>query len=372
MRATSSPKSNEWFAAASRAAAGGPIPKGHDMNALDKPTIAVLGTGRMGTPIARNLMTAGYPVGVWNRTAAKARRLGSAGARVFSTPSGAAADADVLITMLADGGSTEHAMTGRFGALESLRPGAIWVQMGTIGLDWTSRLSVLAGSHGVAFVDAPVSGSDGPARDGRLVVLAAADPALRAQLDPMFDVIGRRTVWFDHVGSGTALKLVLNGWLASMVEAAAEGVAFAEALGLDPRVFAETLADLPMGAPYAIAKADAMIAGEFSPGFALRHAFKDVDLAVAAARQRDVSLPLLSVVDGRWGEAVADGGGDEDVASVVKMLGSGGTPAARDGGGLRGEPVVRSIAVENGGLVSAGLAGDQGLRGPARDAAGVA
>ena len=294
-----------------------------------KPTIAVLGTGRMGAPIAQRLLAAGFPLRAWNRTLDTARPLEADGAVVATTPASAATGADVLLTMLADGPATEQAVAGEAGAFGGLQPGAIWIQMGTIGLDWTLRLAAQAAEHDVAFVDAPVSGSDGPAREGKLVILAACGASndsddrsradLGAKVEPIFDVLGRRTVWVGEVGQGSALKLVLNAWLAVLTEGVAETVAFSEALGLDPHVYIETLADLPLSSPYAIMKANAMVAREFTPGFALRHAHKDVELATSAATARGLSLPLLATVDERWEEAIAEGHADEDVAAVVEV-----------------------------------------------------
>jgi 3-hydroxyisobutyrate dehydrogenase len=294
-----------------------------------KPTIAVLGAGRMGAPIAHNLLTAGFPVRIWNRTIEKARPLEEAGAAVATSPAEAATGADALITMLTDGPATEQALAGHAGAFEGLQPGAIWIQMGTIGLEWTMRLAAEAAGHEVIFVDAPVSGSDGPAREGKLVILAACgspsasedvgESDLQAKLEPIFAVIGRRTVWLGPVGQGSALKLVLNAWLAVITEGTAETVAFTEALGLDPNVFIETLSDLPLGSPYATLKANAMVARSYAPGFALRHAHKDVELARSAATERGVPLPLLAAVDERWEEAIAAGHADEDVAAVVEV-----------------------------------------------------
>jgi 3-hydroxyisobutyrate dehydrogenase len=301
------------------------------MDAADgaKPTIAVLGTGRMGLPIARNLLTAGFPVRAWNRTIERARPLEEAGATVAATPAAAAKGADVLLTMLADGPAAEEAVTGDSGAFEGLQPGAAWIQMGTIGIEWTSRLAAQAAENGVWFVDAPVSGSDGPAREAKLVILAAfgspnepgdkSQAELRATLESIFSAIARRTIWLGAIGQGSALKLVLNAWLAVITEEAAEAVAFSEALGLDPHVVIDTLADLPLGSPYATMKANAMVEGQFSPGFALRHAHKDVELAKSAASERGVPLPLLATVDERWEEAIAAGHADEDVAVVVEM-----------------------------------------------------
>ncbi|MEA2620481.1 MAG: 3-hydroxyisobutyrate dehydrogenase, partial [Chloroflexota bacterium] len=121
--------------------------------------VAVLGTGTMGAPIARNLLRAGLGVRVWNRTPAKAQGLAADGAVVASSPAAAAADVDVLITMLTDGPVVEHVMTGPDGALSTLGPDAVWVQMSTVGVRWSDRLADLAARHRTGFVDAPVSGS---------------------------------------------------------------------------------------------------------------------------------------------------------------------------------------------------------------------
>ncbi|MDX6672228.1 MAG: 3-hydroxyisobutyrate dehydrogenase [Solirubrobacteraceae bacterium] len=291
-----------------------PGPSRHDPG---RPAIAVLGTGRMGAPIARNLLAAGFEVSVWNRTAERAAPLAADGARLASPPAEAAEGANVVLTMLADGDAVNEAMTGREGALASLRPGSTWVQMATIGVEWTERLATRATEEDVEFVDAPVSGSDGPAREGQLIVLASGPEGTRAQLQPIFDAIGRKTLWLGPAGNGTRLKLVLNDWLASLTEGVAETIALAEALGLDPQLFLEAIDDGPLGSPYAVAKARAALAGELAPGFALRLAFKDVGLALDAARERGLELPITEAISRRWQQAMADGHADEDVAAVI-------------------------------------------------------
>jgi 3-hydroxyisobutyrate dehydrogenase len=271
----------------------------------------------MGAPIARNLLAAGFEVSVWNRTAERAAPLAADGARLASPPAEAAEGANVVLTMLADGDAVNEAMTGREGALASLRPGSTWVQMATIGVEWTERLATRATEEDVEFVDAPVSGSDGPAREGQLIVLASGPEGTRAQLQPIFDAIGRKTLWLGPAGNGTRLKLVLNDWLASLTEGVAETIALAEALGLDPQLFLEAIDDGPLGSPYAVAKARAALAGELAPGFALRLAFKDVGLALDAARERGLELPITEAISRRWQQAMADGHADEDVAAVI-------------------------------------------------------
>jgi 3-hydroxyisobutyrate dehydrogenase len=286
-----------------------------------RPTIAVLGTGRMGAPIAHNLLAAGFEVSVFDRTPATAAPLAADGARLASSPAEAAKGVDVVLTMLPDGAAVSDAMTGRDGAMASLRKGSAWIQMATIGEEWTERLATVATEHSIDFVDAPVSGSDGPARDAQLIVLASGPEGVRSRLQPMFDAIGRKTLWLGEAGKGTRLKLVLNNWLATQVEAVAETIALTEALGIDPKLFVETIAGGPLGSPYAVTKARAMLAGEFAPGFALRLAYKDVGLALDAARDQDLELPVTKAIAPRWQQAIAHGHADDDVAAVIAVAG---------------------------------------------------
>jgi 3-hydroxyisobutyrate dehydrogenase len=183
--------------------------------------IAFLGTGRMGGPMAANLARGGFGVRVWNRTISRAEALATDGAVVASSPAEAARGASVVITMLADGPATEQAATGPDGLLAA-EPGTIWVQMGTVGADWTARLATTADAHGLIFVDAPVSGSEGPARAGQLVILASGPQQAQDVLAPIFGALGRATAWVGPAGHGSRAKLVLNNWLADLTETTAE------------------------------------------------------------------------------------------------------------------------------------------------------
>src|SRR6185437_3456637 len=158
------------------------------------PVVAFLGTGRMGAPMAANLARGGFDVRVWNRTASRAQALAADGAVVTTSPAQAVRGATVVITMLADGPATEQAATGPDGFLATGQ-GMIWVQMATVGIEWTDRLAGLAAAREVVFVDAPVSGSEGPARAGQLTILASGPDQVRDVLAPGFGVLGRATVW---------------------------------------------------------------------------------------------------------------------------------------------------------------------------------
>ena len=279
------------------------------------PPIAFLGTGRMGGPMAANLARAGFEVRAWNRTAGRASALARDGAIPAASPAHAVDGAGILITMLADGPATEQ-LWDELGSVLAANPGLIWVQMATVGLDWTQRFADAASRRGVSFFDAPVSGSQGPAEAGELVILASGPSGQRAAVAPVFDVLGRDTAWLGPAGNGTRAKLVLNNWLADLAETTAENLAFAGRLGLDPGALVDLLESTPLGAPYAVQKARVMLSGDFAPAFALKHALKDAGLAAEAAREIGAELPLTQALLPRWHRAVASGHAEDDVAAI--------------------------------------------------------
>jgi len=168
----------------------------------------------------------------------------------------------------------------------------------------------------VTFVDAPVSGSEGPARAGQLTILASGPDQVREVLAPVFGALGRATVWLGPAGNGTRVKVVLNNWLADLTETTAETLSFARQLGLDPAVIVDLLESTPLGSPYAVQKARVMLAGDFSPAFALKNALKDAELAAQAARASGAALALTAALLPRWRRAAASGHADDDLAAI--------------------------------------------------------
>ncbi|MCA1689303.1 MAG: NAD-binding protein, partial [Actinobacteria bacterium] len=173
----------------------------------------------------------------------------------------------------------------------------------------------LARDHGLVFVDAPVLGTKAPAEKGELVVLASGPEDVHTRVDPVFDVVGRRTLWVGEAGAGTRLKLATNSWVLTIVEGAAETLALAEGLGLDPRLVLEAVAGGPLDLPYLQTKGKAMIERDFAPSFRLALAAKDARLVAEAAGQAGLDLPLLTAIRDRL-EQGADSHGDEDLAAT--------------------------------------------------------
>jgi 3-hydroxyisobutyrate dehydrogenase len=269
--------------------------------------IAVLGAGTMGAPIAGNIAAAGHDVVVWNRTRAKAEAV--QGATVANTPAEAVGGADVVLTMLTDGDAVRETVRG----VDAL---PLWIQMSTVGIEATEELAEMARKRGATFVDAPVLGSREPAERRELIVVASGPADAHAECEPVFDAIGKKTIWVGEAGAGTRLKLVANAWLVSIVTGLAEAVALARALGLDPQLFFDAIADGPLDFAYARAKGHEMIAEDFVPSFALKLARKDADLALAAAQRAGVELPIAQAVANQFERAADLGHGDEDLAAI--------------------------------------------------------
>ena len=277
-------------------------------------SVAVLGTGIMGAPIAYNLARAGFDVSAWNRSRDKAEPLADDGVTVADSAAEAARDADAVLTMLTDGQAVEEVMTG--GSLEAMRDDALWLQASTIGVAACARMHELAGQRGVAMVDCPVIGTKQPAEEGKLIVLAAGSKEVRDDCAPVFDAIGQKTVWLGRPCAGTRMKIVVNSWLLAMTSGLAEAIAVARALDVEPEQFLEILDGAPMGSPYAQLKGKAMIERSYPPAFPLSLAGKDAALVVEAAEANGLDPEIARAVLNRFQRAAEDGHGDEDMAAV--------------------------------------------------------
>ena len=274
--------------------------------------IAVLGTGLMGAPIAANLAAAGHEVRVWNRTRAKAEPLAARGAVVADTPAQAVEGVEIVMTVLTDGPTVTATMQE---AADSLPHDAVWIQASTVGVDAIDDHIALARSLGLEFVDAPVLGSVKPATEGKLVVLASGSEELRDRVQPVFDVIGARTMWVGEAGASSRLKLVANSWVLALTAAVGEAVALAEASGLDPKLFLEAVSGGAMDCAYLQMKGNAIIARDFPPAFTVQNALKDALLVNEAAVRANVHLDVAQAASARLNRAVTKGHGAEDMAA---------------------------------------------------------
>ena len=277
--------------------------------------IAVLGTGIMGAPMARNLLAAGFEVRVWNRTTDKASPLADDGATVAESPEEAASGADILLTMLADADAVAEPAEQ---ALGSLAGDGIWVQTSTVGIEGNDRLAGLAADRGVTYVDAPVLGTKQPAEQGQLVVLASGPREAEQRCAPVFDAVGSKYMWLGEAGAGSRLKLVVNNWIAGLLGTLGETVALARATGVDPQRFLESIGGGPLDLPYAQIKGKMMLDGDYPTSFSARLARKDMGLVLDAARSGGLDPAITEAVARYFENAIAAGHGEEDMAAILE------------------------------------------------------
>ncbi|MEU8823480.1 NAD(P)-dependent oxidoreductase [Streptomyces sp. NPDC048636] len=278
-------------------------------------SVALLGTGLMGSGMARNLARSGLDTRAWNRTRAKAEPLAADGVRVTDTPAEAVDGADVVLTMLYDGQAALETMRQ---AQDGLRPGTVWAQATTAGLDGLAALVAFARERELVLVDSPVLGTRQPAESGQLLVLAAGPATARAVVRPVFDAIGSRTAWVGESAedaAATRLKLVINSWVLNLTHGAAEALALAKGLGVDPQGFFDAIADGPLDNGYLRVKAGQVLSGDLEPSFATRTAEKDARLIVAAGERNGVRMDVAAAGAERFRRAIAQGHGDEDMAA---------------------------------------------------------
>jgi 3-hydroxyisobutyrate dehydrogenase len=278
--------------------------------------VAILGAGgTMGKGIARNTAAADIDVRAWNRTAEKLDDLvGVEDIETFAIAREAVTDADVVVTMLSDADATLEAMAGPNGGAAGSE-GAVWVQMGTIGVEGSERCAEFARDRGLEYVDAPVMGTKKPAEEGQLVILASGPEAPRDHLEPFFDAIGKRTIWLGAAGQGSKLKVVVNAWLCSVTEGTAEMLRLAAALGLEPRLALDAIEGGPLDSVYGRMKGEMMLKGDYTPSFRLELAAKDARLAVRAGEEAGAEIPVTRAIAAQM-EAVAAEHPDDDLAAL--------------------------------------------------------
>ncbi len=284
-----------------------------------KEPVAFLGIGTMGHAMATSALRAGIPTIVWNRDPEVTRDLAESGAGVAVTPEDAARRAALVVTMVTDA-DVVLSIAKDQGMLAALAPGAVWVQMSTIGVAGIEHVEALVNAErpDVILIDAPVSGSKGPAEEGQLTIFASGPDETRSRLEPLFDALGQRTIWVGPVGAGSRLKLTANAWLALAAEAVNTSVALARGLGLETETVVNALNDSPLVSPWQSAKLRRIAQDDYSVQFALSLALKDVHLALEAAG--DDRFRALAGLADEWQEVVEQGLGDRDLTVVTTAL----------------------------------------------------
>jgi 3-hydroxyisobutyrate dehydrogenase-like beta-hydroxyacid dehydrogenase len=271
--------------------------------------------------MAHNLIKAGHTLTVYNRTRSRAEPLQSAGAKVANTPAEAAANAEVLITMLADDGAAEAVIFAPGNAIEALRVGAIHVSMSTISVALSRRLTEAHREKGQHYVAATVLGRPDAAAAAKLFVVTAGAPEQVKFCQPLFDAVGQKTfvVGVDPAAANV-VKLAANFLLSATIEGLAESIAFVRKHGLDQSMFLDFLTGSIFPAPVYRNYGNLLVADKFEPAqFKLPLGFKDNRLLLAAAEDAKVPMPLASLVHDRFVAALAHGLGEADWAAIGRV-----------------------------------------------------
>jgi 3-hydroxyisobutyrate dehydrogenase-like beta-hydroxyacid dehydrogenase len=293
---------------------------------VDAMDIGFIGLGKMGQGMAANLVKAGHTVTVYNRTASKAEALARQGAR--TAPSVAeACSTEVVVTMLADDAAVEEVVFAEEGMLAALPPGATHVSSSTISVALSKHLTAAHGGVGQHYVAAPVFGRPEAASAAKLFVIAAGAPQQLEALASIFDAIGQRTfVVSEQQHAANLVKLTGNFLIASVIESLGEVIALVSKAELDPQQYVDILTSTLFSAPAYQTYGGLIARQDFEPaGFAARLGLKDVRLALAAAAELTVPLPIGSLLRDRFLTLLANGGGDLDWSAIATL-------AARDAG----------------------------------------
>jgi 3-hydroxyisobutyrate dehydrogenase-like beta-hydroxyacid dehydrogenase len=253
--------------------------------------VGLVGLGLMGRPIAANILKAGFPLTVWNRTASRMDPLVDRGARRARNARDAAENADVLITIVSDPPALEEVLWGEEGAIGGLRQGSVLVDSSTVSPDLARRIGAACAKRGSEFLDCPVTGGTWGAEKGELVLMVGGAPETLARAEPVLATFSKRWFHLGPHGAGQTAKLAMNLLLALEVEAFAESLALATAGGIAPQQLFEVMQSSMGRAPVLDVKAPMLLKREYTPSFPLRLMHKDICLALKLADELKVSLP---------------------------------------------------------------------------------
>jgi len=282
----------------------------------EQTTVAFIGLGIMGGPMAANLVKAGFDVVGYNRSPEKVKELVEKGGRGAEDVASAVGEADVVITMVPDSPDVE-AVSGEIFA--GAREGTLYIDMSTIRPDVAVRVAEAGREAGVRVLDAPVSGGEAGAVEGSLSIMVGGSAEDFADARPVLDAVGKTIVHVGPAGSGQTVKAANQLIVAGNIQLLAEAVVFLDAYGVDMRSALEVLGGGLAGSTVLARKGDNMLAGEFKPGFRLALHHKDMGIVTSAAREAGVTIPLGAVVAQLVAAMVARGDGGLDHSGLLKL-----------------------------------------------------
>jgi 2-hydroxy-3-oxopropionate reductase len=285
-----------------------------------KERVGFVGLGIMGTPMARNLIEAGFELVLYNRTREKAEALAERGAEIVASPREAAAKSDVTITMLPGPPEVEELVAGEGGLLEGARDGSLLMDMSTSSPVLARELARRAGERGIGILDAPVSGGDVGAIEGTLSIMVGGSEDDFERAKPIFETLGKTVVRVGGAGAGQVAKAANQIVVALTIEAVSEALVLGSKAGVDPAKIVEALSGGLAANKVMEIKGAKLLSHEFEPGGKIEFQRKDLKIALAAAREYGVPLPITAMVEAMFGALEARGRGEWDHSALLTLL----------------------------------------------------
>jgi len=282
-----------------------------------KPKIGLIGLGLMGLPMGRNLLKAGFPLTVWNRTRSKAEQLENEGAKVANSPREVANVSDVTFTIVSDPPALEQVLWGEQGALAGLRKGNVLIDSSTVSPALARRVAEACAERGADFLDAPVTGGTWGAEKGELVFMVGGKKEVLDRVEPALQAVGKRFFLLGPNGAGQTVKLAMNLILALEVQALAEGLELVARSGVPAERLIEVLQSSMGRAPVLDVKALVILKRDFTPSFPLRLMLKDIGLAMELAKQNGIRLPAGAAAHEAYSAVKAAAKTDVDYAAIA-------------------------------------------------------
>jgi 3-hydroxyisobutyrate dehydrogenase-like beta-hydroxyacid dehydrogenase len=290
---------------------------------VPQPTVSFIGLGLMGRPMCHNLLKAGFPLVVWNRTASRADSLVSAGARLAASAKEAAAAADILITIVSDPPALEEVLWGSNansgGAFASLKKGATYMDSSTVSPALARKIAQASAARGIRFLDAPVTGGTWGAEKGELLFMIGGEAADLEAARPVLSAMGKKIFHLGPNGAGQTIKLAMNLLLALEVDAFAEALALVTGAGFAGEKLTEVMQASMARSGVLDVKAPVMLKGDYTPSFPLRLMHKDLSLALDLGNQIGVPLPATAAARETYSSVKGSSKEDLDYAAVFKF-----------------------------------------------------
>jgi len=289
---------------------------------MTKNRVAIFGLGTMGAGMAHVVLSAGFPLSVYNRDPTKAKPLAAEGAFSAGSAKEAAERSEILISMVADDGASRAVWLGHDGALAGAVPGSVAIESSTLTVHWVRELAAAAAGRGVEVLDAPVTGTRPHAASGELRFLVGGSTKALERARPLLSVLGQEILHFGPIGSGALMKLINNFMAGVQAVSFGEALSLIKAGGLDSEKAVAVLTGGVPGSPLVRRIADRVATGDFTPNFLLRLMAKDLGYALEEAGERDINLRTAAAALSVFEQAVAAGYGDKDFTAIAQLLGS--------------------------------------------------